>query len=46
MPIVWHCKDCNFDFGAPMINSDYNVDQMINRCPYCGSKNISLSKKY
>ena len=40
MPKIWHCNDCNFDFGMPIINSDYNADQVISRCPYCGGKHI------
>jgi DNA-directed RNA polymerase subunit RPC12/RpoP len=36
MPVVWHCNECNFDFGNPMI--DTKTDKMY--CPYCGSKQI------
>jgi DNA-directed RNA polymerase subunit RPC12/RpoP len=31
--MVWQCKDCNFEFGAPMIDSKTNEKN----CPYCGS---------
>ena len=36
MPVVWHCNECNFDFGNPMV--DTKTDKMY--CPYCGSKQI------
>jgi hypothetical protein len=30
-----------------MIDTNYKTDEMISRCPYCGSKNVSLyEKKY
>lgn len=34
--MIWKCKDCNFEFGAPMIDPKSNE---IN-CPYCGSNKI------
>ena len=36
MLMVWHCNECNFDFGNPM--GDPKTDRMY--CPYCGSKSI------
>ena len=39
---VWLCKNCNLRFGAPMIDSNFNNDNMLGRCPYCGSRNIKL----
>jgi DNA-directed RNA polymerase subunit RPC12/RpoP len=36
MTIGWLCESCNFEFGAPMIDTKTNE----RHCPYCGSKKI------
>ena len=34
--MIWQCKDCDFEFGAPMIETKTEEKH----CPYCGSKQI------
>jgi len=34
--MIWHCRDCDFEFGAPMVDTKTNKQH----CPYCGSKQI------
>ena len=40
IPMIWHCNECNFDFGNPII--DAKTDEM--HCPYCGSRQIEKEK--
>jgi len=39
--MIWKCKDCKFEFGSPMIDSNSNEKN----CPYCGSINIEQKKE-
>ena len=38
--MIWHCKDCDFEFGAPMIDTKKEEKN----CQYCGSIRIEKRK--
>jgi DNA-directed RNA polymerase subunit RPC12/RpoP len=38
--MIWKCKECDFEFGAPMIDTKSNEKN----CPYCGSNKIIKNK--